>query len=183
MHGALIEAEILTPPLPHVFPQLGPVLDTGTLPPVVSAPPKWFQNVQLTLLIAYMCHTCYSDHQLWSYSHFCDLSPFFVQLTPGFGHQCSTHGHVSTSQVISKCLACSPHHVHVSHFLFRPSVAKLHPFLWFMVNNLFLFYFINIFSCILPLFCLIIFDMLCFRPIPVWVLVLSGCLICCVHRK
>ena len=37
---ALIEAEILTSPLPHVFAQLGLVLGASTLPAGVSTPPK-----------------------------------------------------------------------------------------------------------------------------------------------
>ena len=40
VNGALIEAEILTCPLPHVFSQPGPVLIVGTLPAGVSRPPK-----------------------------------------------------------------------------------------------------------------------------------------------
>ena len=48
-HGALIEAEILTSPLPHVFAQLGPVLGNGTLPAGVSTPPKWSTNVPMCL--------------------------------------------------------------------------------------------------------------------------------------
>ena len=40
VHEALIEAEILTSPLPYVFAQLGPVLGTGTLSAGVSTPPK-----------------------------------------------------------------------------------------------------------------------------------------------
>ena len=40
VHGALIEAEILTSPLPHVFAQLGLVLGTGALPTGVSTPHK-----------------------------------------------------------------------------------------------------------------------------------------------
>ena len=43
VHGALIEAEILTSPLPHAFAQLGHVLGTSTLPMGVSTPPKWFK--------------------------------------------------------------------------------------------------------------------------------------------
>ena len=40
VNGALIEAEILTCPLPHVFAQLSPVLSAGTLPAGVATPPK-----------------------------------------------------------------------------------------------------------------------------------------------
>ena len=45
VHGALIEAEILTSPLPHVFAQLGLVLGAGALPMGVSTSPKWSRNV------------------------------------------------------------------------------------------------------------------------------------------
>ena len=41
VHGALIEAEILTSTLPHVFAQLGLALVTGTLAAGVSTPPTW----------------------------------------------------------------------------------------------------------------------------------------------
>ena len=47
VHRALIEADLLTSPLSHVFAQLGPDLDTGTLPTVVSTSPKWSTNVSL----------------------------------------------------------------------------------------------------------------------------------------
>ena len=40
VHGALIEAEILTSPLPLAFAQLSPVLSADTLPAGVSTPPK-----------------------------------------------------------------------------------------------------------------------------------------------
>ena len=40
VHGALVEAEILTSTLPHAFVQLNPVLSAGTLPEGVSTPPK-----------------------------------------------------------------------------------------------------------------------------------------------
>ena len=36
-------------PFPHVFAQLSPVLDAGTVPTVVSTPPKWSKNVPLCL--------------------------------------------------------------------------------------------------------------------------------------
>ena len=49
VHGALIETEILTSPLPHVFAQLGQCLGTGTLPMGVSTPPKWSGNVPMCL--------------------------------------------------------------------------------------------------------------------------------------
>ena len=45
VHGALIEAEILAPPLLHVFPQLSPVLGAGTLSKGLSMHPKWSRNV------------------------------------------------------------------------------------------------------------------------------------------
>ena len=37
---ALIDAEILNPPLPHVFAQLGPVFGTDALPTGVPTPPE-----------------------------------------------------------------------------------------------------------------------------------------------
>ena len=40
VHGALIEAEILTSPLPHAFAQFSPVLGTGTLSTGVLTPPR-----------------------------------------------------------------------------------------------------------------------------------------------
>ena len=40
MHGALIEAELLTSP-PHVFAQHSPALGAGTLPTGMSTPVKW----------------------------------------------------------------------------------------------------------------------------------------------
>ena len=46
---ALIEAEILTSPLCHVFAQFGPVLGTGTLPAGVSTPVKWSRNAPMCL--------------------------------------------------------------------------------------------------------------------------------------
>ena len=49
VHGALIEVEILTSPLPHVFAQPSPVLGAGTLPMGVSTPPKWSRNVPMCL--------------------------------------------------------------------------------------------------------------------------------------
>ena len=49
VHGALIEAEILTSPLCHVFAQYVPVLGTGTLSAGVSPPVKWSRNVSMCL--------------------------------------------------------------------------------------------------------------------------------------
>ena len=49
VHGTLIEAVILTSPLPNVFAQPGLVLGTGTLPVGVSTPPKKFRNVPMCL--------------------------------------------------------------------------------------------------------------------------------------
>ena len=40
VHGALIEAQILTSPLPHIFAQCGPGLGAGALPMGVSTPPQ-----------------------------------------------------------------------------------------------------------------------------------------------
>ena len=50
VHGALMEVEILTSPLPHVFAHLGPVWCTGAQPVNVSTPPRWSRNVSLCLL-------------------------------------------------------------------------------------------------------------------------------------
>ena len=47
VHGALIEAEILTSTLPHAFAQFNPILSAGTLPKVVSTPPKRSGNVSI----------------------------------------------------------------------------------------------------------------------------------------
>ena len=49
VHGALMEAKILTSPLPHAFAQLGLVLCTGNLPMGVSTPPKQSRNVPMCL--------------------------------------------------------------------------------------------------------------------------------------
>ena len=49
VHGTLIEAEILTSPLPNVVAHLSPVFGTGTPPMDVSAPPKWSRNVSMCL--------------------------------------------------------------------------------------------------------------------------------------
>ena len=46
---ALIEAEILTSPLSHVFGQLGLDLGTGAPPMDQSASPKWSENVPMYL--------------------------------------------------------------------------------------------------------------------------------------
>ena len=63
VHGPLIEAGILTSPLPHVFAQLGPVLGTGTLPAGVSTPAKWSRNVSMgirNLQKMYLVHGAYN---------------------------------------------------------------------------------------------------------------------------
>ena len=49
VHGALIEAEILTSPLPHIFAQCGPGLGAGALPMGVSTPHKKSRNVPMCL--------------------------------------------------------------------------------------------------------------------------------------
>ena len=49
VHGALIETEILTSPLCHVFAQFGQVLGTGTLSAGVSPPAKWSRNGPMCL--------------------------------------------------------------------------------------------------------------------------------------
>ena len=47
VHWALIEVDILTSPLPHIFAQLGLVLGASALPAGVSTPPKWSTNVSM----------------------------------------------------------------------------------------------------------------------------------------
>ena len=49
VHGTLIEAEILTFPLHHVFAHFSPVLGASTQPVGVSTPPKQFRNVLMCL--------------------------------------------------------------------------------------------------------------------------------------
>ena len=48
-HGALIDAKILTPPLPNVFGWPGQDMDTDTLPVGVKLPPKSSENVPMCL--------------------------------------------------------------------------------------------------------------------------------------
>ena len=45
VHGALIEGEILTSPLPYVFGQLSPNVGAGTLSKGLLMHPKWSRNV------------------------------------------------------------------------------------------------------------------------------------------
>ena len=49
VHGALIEAEILTSLLSHIFAQLGLYLGTATLPAGVSSTSKTFRKVSIHL--------------------------------------------------------------------------------------------------------------------------------------
>ena len=49
VHGTLIEAEILTFPLPHVFAQLGLVLGCQCSVHGMPTPPKWSKNVPMHL--------------------------------------------------------------------------------------------------------------------------------------
>ena len=48
-HGVLIETEILTSPLPHVFATLGLVVGHSTLPTGGSTPLKQYRNVSMCL--------------------------------------------------------------------------------------------------------------------------------------
>ena len=57
-NGALIEAEILTSPLPHVFVQLTQVLGACTLPTGVSTPPKGSSSVSMCLRNLQKCGAC-----------------------------------------------------------------------------------------------------------------------------
>ena len=50
VHGALIDAEIMTSPLPHAVSQLGPYLGADTLSMGVPTPPKWSKNVPMCII-------------------------------------------------------------------------------------------------------------------------------------
>ena len=65
VHGALIEAEILTSQLPHAFAQLSPVLSAGTLPAGVSTPPKWSRNVPMCLRNLHKVFGTWGPNRSW----------------------------------------------------------------------------------------------------------------------
>ena len=50
VHGALIDAEILTSQLPHVFAQLGPLLGADALSMGMPTPPKWSKSVPMCII-------------------------------------------------------------------------------------------------------------------------------------
>ena len=102
---ALIEAEILTSPLPHVFADLGLVLGTGTLPTGVSTPPKWSNNGPIYLRNLQMVFSAWGPDRSWDI----DLPTpnVFAQLGLGLGAGALTMG-VSTSLRWSGMFLCVP---------------------------------------------------------------------------
>ena len=97
VYGAIIEAEILTSQLPHVFAQLSPVLGTGTLPTGVSTPPKWSKM--------FLCVSGTSQKNL-VYGPLIEAEiltsppPYICSTWTSCWHQASAHGYVNTSQVV-----------------------------------------------------------------------------------
>ena len=80
---ALIEAEILTSPLPHVFAQLGPFLGADALPMGVLTPPKRSKCVHVCLrnLKKILVHGALIDAEILT----SPLPHVFVQLGPFWG--------------------------------------------------------------------------------------------------
>ena len=101
VHGALIEAEILTSTLPHAFVQLNPVLSAGTLPKGVSTPPKWSGNVSIYFRNLQKIFGVWVLNRSWDID--LPAPQCICSIWPGFGWWCSTHGCVHTSQVVYKC--------------------------------------------------------------------------------
>ena len=81
VHGVLIEVEILTSPLPHVFAQFGPVWGTGAPPMNVSTPPKWSRNVSMCLLLKDLVHGVLIEVEILT----SPLPHVFAQLGPVLG--------------------------------------------------------------------------------------------------
>ena len=98
MHGALIDAEILSPPRPHVFAQPGQDLGTDTLPVGVQLPPKSSENVPMCLnnLQKNLVHEALIDAVILT----SPLPYVFAQLDPIMRYQCFTCGCANTSQVV-----------------------------------------------------------------------------------
>ena len=96
VHVALIEAEIMTSPLPHVFSQLSPVLKLALCPQVCqhqSCGLKMFLCVSETS--KNLVHGALIEAEILT-----SLSPCISSTQPSFGHWHSFHRHVNTSQVV-----------------------------------------------------------------------------------
>ena len=96
--GTLIEAEILTSPLCHVFAQLSPVFGCWQSAHRCVNTPKWSRNVPMCFrnLQKYLVHGALIEAEIMTFP----LSHVFAPLGPVFGHQHSSHRCVSTSQVV-----------------------------------------------------------------------------------
>ena len=101
VHGALIEAGILTSTLPHAFAQCNPVLSAGTLPKGVSTTVKWSRNVPMCLRNFQNVFGAWGLNRSWDI----DLPAphVFAQLGLVLGTYHSTHGVSTSSQVVYQC--------------------------------------------------------------------------------
>ena len=97
VHGALIDAEILTSPLPHIFAQLGPLLGADALSMGMPTPPKWSKSVPMCIinLQKNLVHGALIDAKILT----SPLPHVFALLGPFWGDQCSAHGCANTFQV------------------------------------------------------------------------------------
>ena len=98
VHGALIETEILTSPLCHVFAQFVPVLGTVTLSAGVSPPVKWSRNCPMCLRNLHKVFGTWGLNRSWDI----DLhTPTCIcSNQPSFECWHSTQMCVNTSQVV-----------------------------------------------------------------------------------
>ena len=83
VYEALMEAKILSSPLPHVFAEFGLVFGTGTLPTGVSTPPKWSNNGPIYLRILQKVFSAWGPNKSWDIE--LPTPNIFAQLGPALG--------------------------------------------------------------------------------------------------
>ena len=98
VHGALIESEILTSPLPMYLLNLAWIFGTSAVPAGASTPHKWSRNVCMCLknLQKYLVHGAPIEAKILT-------SPCICSMWPSFGYWHSAHSCVKTSKVGYKC--------------------------------------------------------------------------------
>ena len=101
VHGALIDAEILTSPLPHVFAQPGQDLGTDTLP--VGVPTTSQVSLKMFLCVSETSKKigAWDPNRCWDIDS--PTPPCICSTWPRYGHWCSACGCGNTSPSGLKC--------------------------------------------------------------------------------